>query len=438
MAHHSFLVRGRQMHASRRRTRTRTHLAVLVVAAIASCVLATMPASAADTGGIAGVVTGPGGMPLQGVEVDVYLQPGNQAFGAGTDATGAYEVQNLPAGDYKVLFGYANVNHPLAQEWYDDAFDQASADPVSVAEGTVTTGINAQLAEGAQISGRLTTPTGIPIGNGGVQAYRLAVDGLYPPFFGGGTLGIDGYYVVRGLPPGTYRLQFQDSTQNVGEFWNDKASFDAADDIVLTVGQHRSGVDAVLGTPPAPLPAIVNTALPIVGGAPIAPQLGYPLTVSRGYWTPGGASVAVQWLVDGQPIPGATSASYTPTLAVLGRRLAVRATASLPGYVSATVTTLPTNPVSNQVQNSVRPRLEGTPKVGGRLKVDPGKWRPPKAVTFKYRWYSDGQRIRGARDDRLRLTSALKGTKIVCRVTGLAPALERLHVWTRASAKVTR
>ena len=148
--------------------------------------------------------------------------------------------------------------------------------------------------------------------------------------------------------------------------------------------------------------------------------------------------MTVQWLVDGQPIPGATGAAYTPTLADLGRTLAVRATASLPGYASATVTTLPTSPVSKQVQNTLRPWLKGTAKVGERLKVKPGGWRPLGAVTFRYRWYADGHRIRGARDDRLRLTSAMKGTKIVCRVTGSAPGLVQLPAKTRPSKSVKR
>src|SRR3954469_20073274 len=103
-------------------------LAVVLATVSASLVVATT-ASAAGTGSVSGVVTGPGGVPLQGVEVDIYpqFQTSEIVWGAGTDATGAYQILNLAAGDYKLLFGYANVNSPYAQQWYDDAFDEASA-----------------------------------------------------------------------------------------------------------------------------------------------------------------------------------------------------------------------------------------------------------------------------------------------------------------------
>ena len=429
------------MSGSRSRRRIRTaRLAVLLVAALLGCLLAPVPASAAGTGGISGVVTGPGG-PLQGVEV--LFHPGdNSIYGAITDATGTYAIANLPARDYKVLVGWSSTDSPFVEEWYDDAPDNASAEVLHVADGATITGINAELAVGAKVSGRLTTSGGVGVANGTAAPYRL-VEGVYEPYNRYGITDADGFYVVQGLPPGTYRLSFSAPERGDLEYWNDKPNLAEADDIVLTAGQVRTGIDAVVPPPPPPapappLPAIVNAQLPIVSGAPVAPQVGYPLTVSQGVWTPDAAAMTVQWLVNGQPIPGATGTSYTPTFANLGRTLAVRATASLPGYASATVTTLPTNAVSKQVQNSVRPRLKGTPKVGERLRVKPGLWRPLGAVTFRYRWYADGQRVGGARDDRLRLTSAMTGKKIVCRVTGSAPGLDPLKVKTRASAKVKK
>ena len=428
------------MFGSRPRRRTRaSRLAMLAVAALISCLLTTLPASAAGTGSVSGVVTGPGGVPAEHAEVGFYMQPGDiiqPGWGALTDATGAYVVPDLPAGDYKVLFGFV-IDSPLVSEWYDDTYDWASATLLHVADGSNITGIDAELAVGARVTGRLTTATGVGVHDGFVEAYRLGSSGY--GLFTSAHTGPDGFYGFEEMPPGTYRMHFQDFTNNTEEFWNDKASLSAADDVVLTAGQERAGIDAVLGTPPPPLPAIVNTQPPKLGyQGSTAPQVGYPVKASRGYWIPGGVVVKDQWLVDGQPIPGATSDVYTPTLADLGRTLAVTATASQTGYVSATATSLPTNPVSKQVQNVKRPQLKGTTKVGRRLKVDTGSWRPLNVVTFRYRWYADGQRIRGARGDQLRLTPALKGTKIFCRVTGSAPGLDVLKVRTRSSARITR
>lgn len=427
------------MSGSRPRRRTRaTRLAMLAVAVMVSCLLASVPASAAGTGSIAGVVTGPGGVPLQGVTVDIYpqFQTNEIVWGGGTDATGAYEIPNLAAGNYKLLFGYANVNSPYVQEFYDSAFDATSADLVSVPDGAAVTGVDAELAVGASISGRFTTPAGVGA-HGGVLAHRLAVDGRYPPFYGSAETSSDGFYTVQGLPAGTYRLSFYDVASGLGEFWNDKTSIDAADIIVLTVGQVRTGVDAVVGISTPPLPAIANTQLPQVSGA-TAPQVGYPMSLSTGTWAPGNVAVIAQWLAGGQPIPGAFYGEYKPTLADLGKTLAVTVTASLPGYVSATATTLPTLPVSKQVQNNVRPWLKGAPRVGERLKVKAGAWRPLNAVTFRYRWYADGHRIRGARSDHLRLAPVLKGSKVFCRVTGSAPGLDVLKMRTRSSPRITR
>ena len=158
-------------------------LAVVLAMVSASAVVATT-ASAAGTGSITGVVTGPGGVPLEGAGAGVYLQPGNNievGWAAGTDATGAYAIPNLPAGDYKVLFGYPTSTSPFAHEWYDDALDEASADLVHVADGTAVTGIDAELAVGARVSGRLTTPTGVRCPTEWVWANRLA-DGHDPSY----------------------------------------------------------------------------------------------------------------------------------------------------------------------------------------------------------------------------------------------------------------
>src|SRR5690606_2412783 len=72
----------------------------------------------------------------------------------------------------------------------------------------------------------------------------------------------------------------------------------------------------VLREPP-PGPAPVPTAYPSVTGSA---KVGGKLSVSRGSWSVSSVGLAYQWLRDGQPVVGATKASYTLKAADWGRR----------------------------------------------------------------------------------------------------------------------
>lgn len=73
--------------------------------------------------------------------------------------------------------------------------------------------------------------------------------------------------------------------------------------------------------PPAAGPQIAGT-----------PQVGQQLTVDLGIWQPADATLAVEWLVDGTPVAGETSTTFTPRAADAGKTVSVRVTASKAGY----------------------------------------------------------------------------------------------------------
>ena len=92
---------------------------------------------------------------------------------------------------------------------------------------------------------------------------------------------------------------------------------------------------AVADAPPAALtpPAVTGAA-----------QVGATLTCETGTWNPADATLAVQWLRDSAPIPGATGATYSPTADDLGAALSCRVAATGPGGETVT-TSAATSPV---------------------------------------------------------------------------------------------
>jgi LPXTG-motif cell wall-anchored protein len=95
--------------------------------------------------------------------------------------------------------------------------------------------------------------------------------------------------------------------------------------------------------------AFTQRGLPTITGDA---RVGETLTASAGEWTPAPTGVAYQWLRAGQPIDGATSATYTPVAADLASALSVRVTVSAANYADA---------VASSAAVAVAPAVEPTP-----------------------------------------------------------------------------
>jgi len=116
-----------------------------------------------------------------------------------------------------------------------------------------------------------------------------------------------------------------------------------------------------------------DTVLPAISGNPVVAAT---LTASTGVWQGGGLTYSYQWLLDGDPISGATVATYALTTGDGGHRISVQVTATNAiGEVSATSTAVtvpapatptPVLPVTSPVPAPVLGTL-GCPKPNGRL-----------------------------------------------------------------------
>jgi hypothetical protein len=107
-----------------------------------------------------------------------------------------------------------------------------------------------------------------------------------------------------------------------------------------------------------------------------------------------GVTFEYQWLLDGQPIAGATSKNYDVAGSDYNRGLSVRMSAIKLGYQTLTGTS-PVSQVAGTTQTlTPTPTISGTFKVGQTLVANAGTWG--SGINVSYQWLRDGIAIPGA------------------------------------------
>lgn len=173
-----------------------------------------------------------------------------------------------------------------------------------------------------------------------------------------------------------------------------------------------------LGVPNPPAP---KTNAPSYGTAVKAEYVhGQDLFV-----TSGKATTSIQWLLNGKVVPGATTDTYQPKLADIGKKLQVRTTTQANSIVYVTEPTIKLSApaiitegtLKAPVPKIVSPAQKGTPTyVLSTLKASTGTWTPKTSLS--YQWQRNGKNIKGATKSSYKMLSADAGTKVTVRVTG--------------------
>ena len=166
-------------------------------------------------------------------------------------------------------------------------------------------------------------------------------------------------------------------------------------------------------TPPIEPGAITNTGRPTITGEV---RIDAVLTAAPGSWTPAPSALSYQWWADGQPVEGATAATFVPTAAQVGKPLSVQVSATKAGYAAVSSASANTAAVApGTFTTTAPPTMSGTPRPGRTLSVDPGHVTPGAAKT-SVQWLRRGVVVEGASASTYQLSSADLGSRISARL----------------------
>jgi len=205
------------------------------------------PQAIMGDGHITGTVSDAGGNPLVGIQVVAYRWNGSSwewVKGAGTDATGSYDIDGLGTNTYRVRF--RDNSGTYAVEYYNDAPDiDNTATDIAVTTGMTTSGIDAQLVLAAHITGTVTDTAGNSLMGIEVSAYRW--NGTNWFWLNMVSTDADGNYDINGLNTGTYRVRFRDPVGTYAtEFYNNAPDILSGTNITSTAGTSTPNINAQL------------------------------------------------------------------------------------------------------------------------------------------------------------------------------------------------
>ena len=155
--------------------------------------------------------------------------------------TASYTIKRLTTGTYKLrtfnyLMGYIDVYYNNKSSW-------ATADPVSVTEGSTTPSKNFTLSSGGKIQGNVSSVVQGPLDSALVLGVQM-LDSL--EWFQFAFSNASGNYSLSGLRSGYWKIFALGDTTYAFEFYNNKDTWSSADSILVTAPSTVSGKDFAL------------------------------------------------------------------------------------------------------------------------------------------------------------------------------------------------
>jgi len=363
-------------------------------------------------GSIAGVVTDKAGRPIPNICISVASARNGQIInpinGGPLTDHGRYLVGQLAPGRYRVQFVDCG-NGIYGSQWYHGKYNESFATPVTVRAGQKTTGIDAVLAIGGTISGKVTGPSGKPADGTCVEAYDRASQSFVPT-----STNKAGRYTLDGLSNGRYSVSFSACYSTAPNL----SSVTLPGLVRVVAPQAITGVDIKLAAGGSIAGTVTgNSGSPgpddqaCVVAVPTKPEGSYPLVLadaSGRYVMPGLAAgtyqvyladplcefndlgvpdLAPQWY-DDQPgqatanlvtvSPGHTTNAITATLQPFGGIEGTVTTAAHAGVAGECVTAVPFHATADPVSGLAPPSDIAITRPAGRyrlLDLPPGQYK---------------------------------------------------------------
>jgi hypothetical protein len=188
---------------------------------------------------------------------------------AATVGAGQYTIIGLPSGAYKLVFragsyGDSDEIGDYLTTYYHEQFAPGEANGVLVTAGAVTSGIDATMPVGGEITGTVTDAV-THAGVSGVGACA-ETEGRQEAC---ATTNAAGEYTISGLPSGSYTIWYYASSGRPGwswtEFYDGKAARGEADQVAVSASGVTSGIDIEMH-----IGQIAGTVTSATGNAPLA------------------------------------------------------------------------------------------------------------------------------------------------------------------------
>ena len=153
-------------------------------------------------GGISGRVTDDSAVELPDVSVQLFDADNRLVGGTQTSAYGYYYFSDLPSGEYRILFDGTSTGY--VRKYNGNVPDIGSAGTVQVDAPEFAWDVNAVLAKGGSIAGRVTNKA-----DAAISGVLVRVFDEYDNFMSQANTDNNGNYAAKGLPAGKHKVRFE-------------------------------------------------------------------------------------------------------------------------------------------------------------------------------------------------------------------------------------